>query len=231
MAELSNDDWLFDAIRAGDMAFMQCPAGMSNHVNRYGLLTKKTVDGTRHIRYTTNSKSLLEEKKVGRQPEDPIHVSHHPEDIGTSFCGFNHGIDDMTHGIEEHPRAITSTMSLAQLRRMGRVCAFCDILTQGIYSFNWLWQPQLEKLLYCDTVFQNRERLGKAEMMRLLHAVDNGSYYDERFIRREITDSDVGLFIKMDKTLEVNVQKYPCPGMDGKMGGLDTLEFYMQPGT
>jgi hypothetical protein len=234
----------------GKLDFFSCPQGMVNHVSCHGLMPKKTADGSRHLRFTRDVNSVLEDsgeedsngsrrRKRNRNrigPSDLLSTSHDPGNFEDLFCEFDHGLymfePRIKYSKEDKPRnEYFARMNLAQLQKMGEECGFCSTLAQGVIGWKWIWRGPFNKYRYCDNVYKNRFTFPNGSHVALFHAADRGQF-DERFHPGPLADEEVALYIsfcKGKRTLEVTVQKYPPPDMK-KIMSLMTLEYFVEEG-
>ena len=236
-------DRVLGMMLAGEASYTLVPQPMLNHAQCHGLLTKKSPDGSRVVRYKTDAMAMRDEMDKmdpNDGPEDFIELSHKPGTFADMFCEFNHGVHELSHGADTDRYGNPSRRSednffarlnLAQLRDMEEKCALCSVLVQGIDRWRWVWQPKMMTQRYCDVVWSNRHRLGEGEDMELFHGADAG-HFDERFLPGPLRDEEVALYVSFSRTkrtVEVNVQKYPHPPFRRRTG-LVTLEVFIDQG-
>ena len=236
-------DYVVGGMLAGDFVYMSMPKGMSNHAECYGLMPKKTADGSRVIRYSEDPHSLTTEARNRPIIEGAsIQISHALGTFSDIFCEFNHGVQDVraeseldASGRQRSRRsdAFHARLNLAQLRLNSEVCALCSVLTQGIDRWRWVWQPRLNKLRYCDEVYRKRHLLPAGNYMELFAGADDNRY-DQRFLPGPLRDDEVALYIDFtrdERTLRVNVQKPPTAEMSTRrMTSLMDLEVFIEVG-
>ena len=233
MADPLSDDFI-EQYKRGDIVFLSMPRGMGNHVGCYGLMPKKTPDGSRVIRYTSNPSSLLDDAKHDNGPSDKIHLSHLPGRFNDLCCEFNHGIHEteFSRKARDDPEhAFSARMNLAQLEAMASRCGFCSVLAQGVKGWRWIWEEPMFKYRYCDNIWNNQHLFGDGSHMALINAVDAG-HFEKAFLPGPASDEEVALYVTFTKdsnTVEVVVQKYPARGMR-KMTSLMTLEVFIERG-
>ena len=226
-----SEDELVEIYKRGELRFLEIPTAMINHVFRYGLLPKKSPDGSREIRSIFSDITALEDKSSTWKPTDPIRLSHRANTVKHLFCGFEHGPHKLTHMTQTLPNHFNARMSLAQLRELAQNCLFCEILVVGIDRHRGLWQPPFEKRRYQDNVYNRRDDIECNEYWALLTAADNFDF-DDRYMLNSVSDKEVALsvdYISNDPGVTVRVQKYPHPDFD-RMETQLVLEFFVADG-